>query len=142
MSGYIARKTLVHTTEMLVRRAKFLSHCERTIATSETLPGVFRIPRLSSWQPVQLVGLPASSYSFLKALFLQTCRPLCPRHTHNISVVVCDISSFFSSNSIINNNQSSTTTTNDDDDFNDDDDYILLLLLLLLFVGGEERKKK
>ena len=70
MSGYIARKTLVHTTEMLVRRAKFLSHCERTIATSETLSGVFRIAQLSSWPSAQLVGLIASWYPFL-GLFLQ-----------------------------------------------------------------------
>ena len=69
MSGYIARKTLVHTTEMLVRRAKFLSHCERTIATSETLSGVFRIVRLSSWQSAQLVGLIASWYPISKTFF-------------------------------------------------------------------------
>ena len=134
MSGYIACKTLVHTTEMLVRRAKFPLHCERTIATSETLPGVFRIARLSSWQSAQLVGLPPHRILFER--FLQTCRPLCPRHTHNISVVVCDISSFFSSNSIINNNQSSTAT-NDDDECNDDDDYIIIIIIIIRRRGEE-----
>ena len=55
MSECIACKTLAHTTEMLVRHAKFLLYCERTTATSETLSGVFQKARLSCWQLVQLV---------------------------------------------------------------------------------------
>ena len=74
MSECIACKTLAHTTEMLVRHAKFLLYCERTTATSETLSGVFQKARLSCWQLVQLVLLFAPWFAIAGATGLWASR--------------------------------------------------------------------